>query len=580
MASGLNAAVGNYLLATSVGSAWSGPARSASVTVGGIKLTADTSAFAAVNLSANADTLRSLARFLNEFKPEEIANRPFVPSFARAEIRAANAVPPTTPVQSTPVQSTSPRPFEPPPPAPGTDPGPDPDLTALSRYTSPAANGLGTVITAVRGVSRFQSGSVDNALATFGAASAPTPDIDTKTQLKAMSQTALVNGYELAHLTSRLKADGSAPGLSDVERSASRANETVSGRDIRSISTGSGSDNVTVSNVWNVSLGDGNNRANVTDGAMIDAGKGNDIVVALRAGHIDAGDGTNDLTVENVGVVRAGGGDDTIRALNAGHIVAGDGKNTIQATGVGDIYAGADDDRITAIAAQKIDAGNGNNQINAIGVGKIFAGAGNDLIAANYSDDIDAGAGDNAIAAANVGNVTAGAGDDVLAADGAGNIDLGDGNNIAQLTDVGAVRTGQGADRIVATNATSVDSGAGADEIDAENVASVLAGVGNDRLTLKNATALYRRNDGTDTVYAKAGSAVDFDAISSADVTLIQIADAQNRIVAFDVQLKDGSGGVRIELQSGGDDAYVRFADGSRLSFADAQAAANALANP
>ena len=340
----------------------------------------------------------------------------------------------------------------------------------------------------------------------------------------------------------------------DVGAPAHAGSQSVVTGGVRHITTGAGSDTISAAGAGHVDAGDGDNTLSLSNTGHVHTGTGNDRIVAMRAGHISDRGGANTITATDVGNIS----------------IEGSGRNTINATRANHITTGAGNDTITATSVHHIDAGEGHNVIDATGAGNIDAGSGNDIINATGVNMVDAGHGDNIVTVARARSVYTGAGNDrVSVSDINSHVDVGDGDNIVAAANIMNLRSGNGRDTIAVAGAWVVETGGGDDTIDATDIAwRVEAGAGNDKLTLARAAAVYRRGDGTDTV--RAGERVELRmTVRQDEVDTTVRRDAQGRVLAVDIALKDGSGGVSIVAgPSGSGDATIRFADGTSVPYA------------
>lgn len=332
-----------------------------------------------------------------------------------------------------------------------------------------------------------------------------------------------------------------------------------------------GPQSINAAGVRHITAGGGSDTISTVGAGHIDAGGGDNTVTATNAGHISVGRGNDWISANGVGHISDKGGNNTITATDAGNIsIEGSGRNLVTATRAGQITTGDGDDVITATSVQYIDAGEGNNVIDAVGAGNIDAGGGHDVINATGVNSVYAGDGNNLVTVARARSVYTGAGNDrVSVSDINSRVDVGDGDNIVAAANVTNLRSGNGRDTIAVAGAWRVETGGGDDTIDATDIAwRVEAGAGNDKLTLARAAAVYRRGDGTDTV--RAGERVEIRmTVRQDEVDTTVRRDTQGRVVAVDIALKDGSGGVSIVAgPNGSGDATIRFADGTSVPYA------------
>ncbi len=355
----------------------------------------------------------------------------------------------------------------------------------------------------------------------------------------------------------------------DIDLGEARSAFALSLAGVRHVQTGAGADTISANGAGHVDAGDGDNMLALQNAGHVRTGSGNDRIVATLTGHVDAGSGENMVVATETGHINAGDGDDRITANGTGHIHAGGGRNVIDATGVGHIEAFGGDDVVNATGAGQLLVGDGRNVVTVARAVAVYAGKDADRISASSVGRVDAGDGDNVMALADVGWMSSGSGRDVVAIAGANWMDTGGGDDTIDATNVQRVTAGAGNDTIKASNVGRVMADDGDDTIVATNVGRVTAGTGNDLLTLARATAVYRRGDGNDTILAGHSAAISFEGIRQSDANISVERDKQGRVMAIDIALADGTGGVKIFAGPNGvGDATIRFADGTSVPYA------------
>ncbi len=270
--------------------------------------------------------------------------------------------------------------------------------------------------------------------------------------------------------------------------------ELAAGVDHLLISTGSGSDTVTIGNlnlvgalVLNVNGEDGNDILNATGAAtgsvlmVLNGGTGDDLIVGGNGGDsLDGGDGAD--------VVNGGGGNDSVNGGNGSDtMTGGSGNDSLQGGDGADMIAGN-------AGRDSLNGGLGNDMLNGGTENDTLAGDfGDDLLNGDFGDDLLLGEGgvDSLIGAAGNDTLDGGRNNDVL---------LGNAGNDKLRGDHGDDLI-QGAD-----GDDTIDAGDGNDTVDAgDGNDGILAGDGNDFVVGGLGSDTIRGGDGSDTLIGGAG---------------------------------------------------------------------------